>query len=45
MFMACEIVASVGILLKICKIDKGRDIAVGSCVIAIVWEIIKGVML
>lgn len=44
MMTICKIVASTGVLLKICKIDKGRDIAIGSGVVAAVWEIIKAVI-
>ena len=44
MMTICKIVASTGVLLKICKIDKGRDIAIGSGVVAIGWEIIKAVI-
>lgn len=45
MLMACKIVASVGVIMHICKIQKGRDIAVGSGIVAITWEIVKGVIL
>ena len=44
MFTIFKIVASAGVLLKICKIDKGRDIAVGSGIAAILYEIIKAVI-
>lgn len=44
MLMACKIVASVGTIMYICKIQKGRDIAVGSGIVAITWEIIKAVI-
>mgnify|MGYP007095042707 CR=1 FL=1 len=45
MMMVCKIVASVGVIMHICKIQKGRDIAVGSGIVAVTWEIIKGVLL
>ena len=45
MFVACKIVGTVGVIMYICKIQKGRDIAVGSGIVAITWEIIKGVMI
>ncbi|WP_278308256.1 hypothetical protein [Niameybacter massiliensis] len=44
MLMACKIVGTVGIIMHICKIQKGRDIAVGSSIVAITWEIIKAVI-
>lgn len=44
MFVVAKIVASTGVLLYICKIKKGRDIAVGSGVVIVVWEIIKAVI-
>ncbi|MDF2612851.1 MAG: hypothetical protein K0S71_637 [Clostridia bacterium] len=39
-----KIVASTGIVLHICKIQKGRDIAVGSGVMYTIAEIIKVVL-
>ena len=39
-----KIVASTGIVLHICKISRGRDIAVGSGVIYTIAEIIKAVL-
>lgn len=44
MLMACKIVATAGVIMHICKIQKGRDIAVGSGIVAITWEIIKAVI-
>lgn len=44
MFTICKIVASAGVIMHICKIQKGRDIAVGSGIVAVVWEIIKVVI-
>lgn len=44
MLTCCKIVASVGTIMYICKINKGRDIAVGSGIVAITWEIIKAVI-
>lgn len=40
----CKIVASVGTVMYICKIKKGRDIAVGSGIVAVTWEVIKAVI-
>lgn len=45
MLMACKIVGTVGVIMHICKIQKGRDIAVGSGIVAITWEVIKAVVL
>lgn len=45
MLMVCKIVGTVGVIMHICKIQKGRDIAVGSGIVAVTWEIIKGVLL
>lgn len=45
MLAMCKIVGTVGVIMQICKIQKGRDIAVGSGIVAVTWEIIKGVLL
>lgn len=45
MLAMCKIVGTVGVIMHICKIQKGRDIAVGSGIVAITWEIAKAVVL
>lgn len=45
MLMACKVVGTIGVIMHICKIQKGRDIAVGSGIVAITWEIVKAVVL